>query len=472
MTNDIHLLSVGGRNVLYHAITTKAFLLTDAQRNAWQEGRPLQEVFSEEEHALLDQKGFLPGPNEFDLSACIAKNHQERPDVFALYLILTEQCNMNCAYCSQSSFRTRSRMGNMSTDVLASVLEKFYATHTKRRRTVVLYGGEPTLNRPGIEYAVNHIRQTRRDETTEIVIFTNGLLLDEALALFLKHGDVHIILSLDGHPEINDQCRCIGHEGSFAHIQKAIELLQKHQIPFGISSTIAAHNVQRLGEETAWMYETYHPFSLGLNPIHYVPEERKALSVEPGLMADKMIEAYQTARRYGLYIEQIMRRVRPFVLGRPRLKDCPACGGMIRALPDGSFGPCGHFMEEQKERERASTGFADGTVMKKWNTRLNASMKDCQGCPAIALCGGGCPYNSLKNGGHIFTANDERSCEQARHILHWLLEELVREFPADTFQEIRAEDKKRLLGKIDLSVPVPMSGYSRYGEFSVDERFL
>ena len=51
----------------------------------------------------------------------IQANGQNEPDIFAMYLILTEECNMNCKYCSQSSFRTRKRLGNASKGTPRSV---------------------------------------------------------------------------------------------------------------------------------------------------------------------------------------------------------------------------------------------------------------------------------------------------------------------------------------------------------------
>ena len=435
-------------------------------------GKPPKNVFSEDQINILSKKGFIRNVYEFDLNECIKKNNQSDPDIFAMYLILTEQCNMDCQYCSQSSFRTRKRMGDMSCETVKDVLGKFYATDTKRRRTVVLYGGEPTINRGGLECAVKFIRDIKKDWESEIVIFTNGILLDNEYIEFLKQNKVDVILSIDGPRDINDKYRIYSNGGSYDFIKAAIEKCQRLNFPFGVSTTIAAHNSGHLGDVVTFFYEKFNPFSIGLNPLHYVPHGREHLSVGLEETAEAMIEAYVVASTYGIYVEQVMRRVRPFILSTPRLKDCPACGGMIRVLPDGSFGPCGHFMEEKKECEKREYSYETSNIVKKWNSRVSLSVPKCRGCSAIALCGGGCPYNSLKNGGDIFSPNDERSCIQAKLILRWLLEKVAESFNGDEFREITIDDKKKLLGKIDLNKHVPMSEYSRYGEFKVDERFL
>ncbi|MBR0191594.1 MAG: radical SAM protein [Thermoguttaceae bacterium] len=467
----VHTIETPHSVSLYHSLTTKVFFITPEQAESLRQKNDLERVFSEDEMQRLSRKGFLNDTNQISIADLIQKNGQETPDIFALYLILTEKCNMDCLYCSQSAFRTRDRMNGMSLESLSEILKKFYTSKTTRKRTIVLYGGEPTLNRAGIDYAVRYVRETMRDQNADIVIFTNGILLDEELIDFFNVNHVSIILSLDGPQEIHDKYRLWNGKGSFERVSQAIRKLQEKNIPFGISSTIASHTVTHLKELIEGFITAYHPVTIGLNPLHYVPAGRESIAVDVQEMARSMTEAYDTAREHGIYIEQIMRRVRPFVLATPRFKDCPSCGGMIRALPNGCFGPCGHFMEEQKEIELPTYSFEESQIMKKWNERISPSIPGCAACPALGLCGGGCPYNSLKNGGCIFSSNDERSCCQAKLMLNHLIELLAKDVQPRGFYEVTAEDKKRLLGNIDLDLSIPMKEYSKYGEFELDEQY-
>lgn len=470
LSKYIHALHIGNGFMLYHAITAKVIFISEEQFEGLRNGS--NTVFSDSQLEILSKKGFLSDENEFSTDHLLHSNHQSQPDVFALYLILTEECNMQCTYCSQSSFRTRERMKNMSSETVESVLGKFYSVATERKRTIVLYGGEPTLNRDGIEKVVAYVREKRNDWNTEIVIFTNGILLDDAFIDLLQKGNVYVILSMDGDEKTNDTFRRYGQEGSFKYINMSIDKFKEKRIQFGFSLTIASHNIDRLDEIVKFFIEEYHPFSIGINPLHYVPEGRACVSVDFDYASEKMIDAYKVAAEYGVYIEQIMRRVRPFVMSTPRLKDCPSCGGMVRVLPDGSFGPCGHFMEEEREREDADYKFEKSRVMQKWNSRINVRIDECESCPAIALCGGGCPYNSLKNHGDIFSANDKRTCTQADFFLKWMLSELVSEYYDNQFKEVTQQEKRMLLGNISLEAFVPMQEYSKYGEFKIDARYL
>jgi uncharacterized protein len=472
LSNYSHLIQLNGRYMLYNALTTKLILLKKDQFESLEFDKSLESSFTVDEIKLLSEKGFLNDNNILSVNRLIEDNQQQTPKLFALYLILTEHCNMNCTYCSQSAYRTRPRLPNMSLKTIKNTLDRFYLTNANRTRTIVLYGGEPTLNKSGVMYAVNYIREIKNDKKAEIVIFTNAILLDDTLIDFFDRNNVSIIVSIDGPKTINDSFRLIDNRGSFDRINNAIRKIQAHNIRFGISATIASHNIQNLPSIVSFFCEEYHPFSIGLNPLHYVPEEREIVSVDSDEMSKMMLNAYEVAAGYGIYIEQIMRRVRPFVLEQPRLKDCPSCGGMIRVLPDGSFGPCGHFMEEEKDREDNNKSYQNNLLIIKWNERLSCSMKKCQDCAAMALCGGGCPFNSFKHGGDFFSPADGRSCSQAHIFLNWLFEKTIQYIPEETFYEVSLKDKQKILGKISLEEHVPLGNYSQYGEFKLPEQYL
>lgn len=476
-----HIFKVGNHNVFYHALTTKVFFISDLQAEKLK-NKKIDDSFSDNEINLLKTKRLIVNPdegiNEINVDEIVKYNYQEKPDVFVLYLLLTERCNMNCLYCSHAH-RAKSKQSNMDIETVLRALERFYSVDTKRKRSVVLYGGEPLINKKGVLAAIDYIRQTKKDNTTEIVIFTNGILLDEKLIRYFSLNDVRVIISIDGNRETHNNFRKKGNNGTFDTINRAIKIFNENGIKFGISATIAAHNIKTLGDVTEYFYQEFNPISVGLNPLHakmlgdvteyeFNPIE-KEYSVSTEEVAEAMISAYKVAREKGLYIEQIMRRVRPFVLSTPRLKDCPACGAMIRVLPKGNFGPCGQSTEEGKNIESEGCSFSESELVKSWNRRLSCILRGCDSCDAMALCGGGCPANSAKNGGDLLcVGKDDRTCNQAKIILKWLLSELTTFFPNDKFIEIRESDKLKLLGNINTNEKTPLCEYSKYGEFKLN----
>lgn len=475
-----HVFNIGNYNILYHALTTKVFFISELQAQELNCGH-IDAAFSENEMNLLKAKKLIinleEGENEIDVEGLIHANKQEKPDIFIMYLLLSERCNMNCLYCSHS-YREKSKQGDMAIGTIINALDKFYSVDTERKRSVVLYGGEPLMNKKGVLTAIEYIREQKKDIDTEIVIITNGTFLQENLIQYFAKNRVSIIISVDGDKKTHDMFRKIGKRGTYSYIEKAVSIYNKEGIRFGLSATIAAHNIKILNEITQYFYDKFNPISVGLNPLHkkmlgevseygldpYVSE----YSVESEDVAKAMISAYRVARENGLYIEQIMRRIRPFILSTPRLKDCPACGGMIRVLADGTFGPCGQIVENGVNVNSELCDFYNSQLINTWNDRLSCDLQSCENCEAMALCGGGCPANAVKNGSNIFDKGEgERTCSQSKIILRWLLNELTTYFPHNRFIEVKEIDKLKLLGRIDINQRTPLYDYSRYGEFEL-----
>lgn len=58
--------------------------------------------------------------------------------------------------------------------------------------------------------------------------------------------------------------------------------------------------------------------------------------------------------------------------------------------------------------------------------RSPLNMPECQDCPALGICGGGCPYQSELEMGSIW-ALDKRFCIHAKMTLEWLIWDLFKQ---------------------------------------------
>jgi uncharacterized protein len=59
-------------------------------------------------------------------------------------------------------------------------------------------------------------------------------------------------------------------------------------------------------------------------------------------------------------------------------------------------------------------------VFLEWNKRTPLNIPECQGCYALGICGGGCPFNARKQYGTIWDI-EERFCIHAKKTLEWLV---------------------------------------------------
>ena len=107
---------------------------------------------------------------------------------------LTSACNYNCAYCRQKKEKN-------SLDI--SVIDKtiaFVINHLSNKFTINFYGGEPLLEFGLIKHAVEGMQVKSRELNKECryAISTNGSLINDDVADFLKKYNFDVLLSFDG----------------------------------------------------------------------------------------------------------------------------------------------------------------------------------------------------------------------------------------------------------------------------------
>lgn len=108
-------------------------------------------------------------------------------------LHLTEQCNMDCIYCTRKKNNT-----SMSMETLKSACDLAFSVGT--RAGLCFFGGEPLLERSKIEWALKYCDEKSRKTGIPFSskITTNGTLLDKSFIELAKRADMVIGVSFDG----------------------------------------------------------------------------------------------------------------------------------------------------------------------------------------------------------------------------------------------------------------------------------
>ena len=158
----------------------------------------------------------------------------------------------------------------------------------------------------------------------EIVLESNGTLVTESVAQFLKKHGVFVIVSIDGTPRVHNRYRKKKDKSnSYEEARKGFEILISEGCTAVVSSVFTdeyAHNVEECIEH---MTEEIKPKSIGLNLFH-VLENQRIENDNTEQYYERYIQSFELARQKGLYIEHIMRRIRPLVTRKVRIKDCGA----------------------------------------------------------------------------------------------------------------------------------------------------
>lgn len=155
------------------------------------------------------------------------------PKTMTLFLSLTQKCNLKCIYCYQDSIREKNigdYIDENNIEKIFFMLKKKYSEMSKLN--VVLFGGEPLLNKPRILTIIKKLDELRSESlNVHISLITNGVeLTQDFLNSTYKYLNT-IQITIDGKKEIHDTMRVFSNRsGSFdiiyENLKKAINLFK------------------------------------------------------------------------------------------------------------------------------------------------------------------------------------------------------------------------------------------------------
>ncbi len=374
-----------------------------------------------------------------------------------LRLQLTESCNLNCTYCQIERNYKNNNQIHMSEDIAARSLALFakYAPKGKQK-TIILTGGEPTLNFKVIKLLLQHTKELL--DSYRFILFTNGTKLTEQMAKLFKENNVLVLISLDGTKVQHDIYRKdFSGKGSFDNALNGYNLCKQCGCNVGISGVVGTHNVNELDDSITDFFLKIKPDSLGLNFEHYLLNADNSNILPMEKYADVILSTYIRLREQGMYLENINRVIEPFVKQRINAKECAALGRGITVLPNGVVGPCktllvaGIIGKHLDEIEKLDS-LKDDDVFLEWSNRSTYTLECCKGCIGISLCGSGCTYDSYVLNGNI-TNVDKRACIFIKQILDFMITDLFCHIQHSNDNDIiipTAEDRQKIYSTIRL----------------------
>ena len=191
---------------------------------------------------------------------------------WAILLDPTSACNLHCTGCWAAEYGNKM---NMDLDTMDSIIRQ----GTELGTYMYLYtGGEPLVRKKDI------ITLCERHPDCVFMSFTNATLIDEAFAdEMLRVKNFVPAISVEGFEEATDSRR--GH-GTFQAVMRAMEILKRKKLPFGVSCCYTRANVDVIGSEAyfdkmvewgakfAWFF-TYMPIGADAVPELMVTAEQR-----------------------------------------------------------------------------------------------------------------------------------------------------------------------------------------------------
>lgn len=244
------------------------------------------------------------------------------PPLTSLYLYIAGSCNLACKHCwIVPNYLPDGTVGG-SFSKLEHVEKAIREAMPLGLRSAKLTGGEPTLN-PKFREIVESIHAAG----LEIIIETNGILIDTSLALFLKNNNVSFIsVSLDGATaQTHESLRSVA--GSFERalngIRSLIQVGYKPQIIF----TLHQGNLHEMSDIIA-LADQLGCGSVKFNHVQKTGRGER-FSEEQGLEIDHLIRLYEKVESELVPNSKI-----------PIYFDVPYAFFPIRKLVNGHLGRC------------------------------------------------------------------------------------------------------------------------------------
>jgi uncharacterized protein len=317
----------------------------------------------------------------------------------------------------------------MSTETLESYLKQLLASQPDGPVSIAWQGGEPTLM--GLDFyrqVIELIKQyARPTQIIEHTMQTNGTLLDDEWAKFLKQNSVLVGLSIDGPQAMHDQYRVWKDgRGSFDDVIKAWELLQRHQVDTNILCSLSAANADHPKD----VYRFFRD-DLGARHIQFIPiVERstpvdleiaeKGWSEKPGrrrilytqqgnLVTSRSISGQQ----YGDFLSGVFDEWLAHDVGEVFIQifdvtlgahvgmyslcvHAPTCGSALALEHNGDMYSCDHFVEPDYKLGNIHQSPMIDLVTSPQQVQFGRNKQSllprmCQECDVRFACNGGCP---------------------------------------------------------------------------------
>ena len=419
------------------------------------------------------------------IDSFLAQSTYGEIDIRTLKMFTTTLCNLACDYCLiEKNLETRGHhCRNISREDAFHVIDRFSRLcldQKPAKRTIMLYGGEPLMNRDTVFDVIRKIRAMEQENLfngpVEIDLECNGTLVTEEDAEFLKEHDVFILISLDGIESVHNTYRKTkaGGEGSYRAARKGFETLIRHGCTAVISSVFTDAYAKNLDACLDAMTDEIKPKSIGLNLFH-VLEDQDIVNDHTESLLDQYIRAFEKAREKGLYIEHIMRRIRPLTDKKIRISDCGACGNRIVSDVDGNIGICEGLVGDSAwffPREDLRT-VRDDPEFRKWSVRTPLTMKGCVGCKAMGICGGGCVSNAIRQN-HDLYSPDNYICESSKAFIDYAMKtwhkavQKPMEEAGEPIHLLSEEERYTLLGHLGREFDIPLQTVSKQFERGIE----
>ncbi len=348
-------------------------------------------------------------------------------------------CNLDCKYCfylSKESLANGPGAGSMDDDTLELFIRQYIDGNTGPSVVFSWQGGEPTLRGLNFFRRVMALQKkyAKSGQKIENDLQTNGVLLNEAWADFLKEHRFLVGLSIDGPRDLHDSFRVNkGGAPTFDKVMAAANLLRKARVPFNTLTCVHRLNAAKpldvyrfLRRELDSTYIQFIPI-VQRKDFESVAPDRQDVSTMPVIGSpqarpgdpDSVVTDWSVdPEQYGYFLSRAFDEWRRKDIGKVLVSQFETlvaqhiglpsqvciygefCGKGVAIEHDGGVYSCDHYVYPEyrlgriQDKPLAQMVFAPEQV--KFGYAKSESLpRYCRQCEYLKDCWGECPKNRL-----------------------------------------------------------------------------
>ena len=325
-----------------------------------------------------------------------------------IVLNTTNECNLNCVYCSAREVRS---MIKMPLEIAKKSLER--AIEGKYIPEIVFHGSEPTLNMDLIVGTVNYGRELEKasGRKLEFYLQTNLAHLDNIALKFIHQNRIAVSTSMDGTRDIHNASRPYSNgKPSYDDVKNNINRVLEVQDGICAICVVTKDNVHHLNEIV------YNFEEIGITDIQLLPSVRcskNGADFAPKCedITENYLEVFDTTfskminGKQKINVRNIKQYLKTFFF-ESGIDSCRICSSspyhpLLAVDTDGDVYPCDFFWGDKRK-------VVGNVLIDSFESMLNhpnnprmipIERTDCSECDWRNLCGGGCMADRLFNGG-------------------------------------------------------------------------
>jgi len=336
------------------------------------------------------------------------------------------RCNLNCTYCyylEKERLYPDAKKFGMTDEVLETFIRDYIATQTPFNSPEIWFhwqGGEPTIL--GIDYFRRVVELEAKyapaGVTVRNALQTNGTLLTDEWADFLKRNDFLVGLSLDGPKALHDRYR-VDRADHATHdkVMAGLALLKSYGVEFNILTVVHRGNSKDPRSVYRFLKETGAKF-IQFIPIVERSADGETLAPPPQIDDDGVL--YRVTpwsvlpESYGAFLCEVFDEWLREDVGRIFVQFFDSqlgasmglsaglcwfsetCGQNLALEHNGDLFACDHYVYPDYKRgnilETSLRALANQPEQLRFGIEKRETLpRQCRDCPVRFSCNGGCP---------------------------------------------------------------------------------